>query len=278
MNRWLVVWAGLALVACGSVASLSVDQTVDAGGGDGATGGGSNDASENSPDGTVPDGTGWVLLDAAAVDSPESTPADSPSADSGADVTSPCSVPAPVKHVFITSQTYDGWQVGTDASPPSAYADSECQRLANNAQLSGTYKAWLSDDSSSPSARFTQNAGPYVLVGGATLVACGWSGLGALVHPIDTMENGQKVTNSNACSGGTNMLGQSVWTGTTSSGARVNSGSGPQSGYADCQNWTTNAGSWLGVYGCTSFTGDGWTQQTAYMPCNHLNSLYCFEQ
>src|SRR4051794_29230703 len=47
-----------------------------------------------------------------------------------------------------------------------ANADGICQVAADDAGLGGTYKAWLSDNTASPSTRFTRAAQPYVLPNG----------------------------------------------------------------------------------------------------------------
>jgi hypothetical protein len=41
-------------------------------------------------------------------------------------------------------------------------ADQQCAALAGAAGLSGTYRAWLSDDTGSPATRFTPSTVPYV--------------------------------------------------------------------------------------------------------------------
>jgi hypothetical protein len=68
------------------------------------------------------------------------------------------------KRVFITSLKYDGNLGGL------AGADAKCQARAVAATLPGTYKAWLSDATGSPSTRFTKSTIPYRLVDG-TLIA-----------------------------------------------------------------------------------------------------------
>jgi len=60
--------------------------------------------------------------------------------------------------VFVTSSQFQA-DFGS-----LAVADNMCNILAMNAGLVGTYKAWLSDDSASPSTRLTQATVPYVLV------------------------------------------------------------------------------------------------------------------
>jgi len=56
--------------------------------------------------------------------------------------------PNPPKFAFVTTWEGDG-NIGGLAA-----ADAICQTEAEDAELPGTYKAWLSDSSSSPSTRF----------------------------------------------------------------------------------------------------------------------------
>jgi len=89
------------------------------------------------------------------------------------------------KTIFVTSAVYSGNLGGL------AGADSDCQTLAAAANLTGTYKAWLSDGTATAAARLTHSSGTYVLVDG-TAVASGWTQLasGALLNPIDKTERG----------------------------------------------------------------------------------------
>ena len=79
-----------------------------------------------------------------------------------------------------------------------------------NGLPAGTYLAWLSDGTDSPSTRFDQNAGPYELPGG-TAIAANWADLtdGALFAPIDQLADGVTTLNSWVFTG-TNPDGTSV--------------------------------------------------------------------
>ena len=94
-----------------------------------------------------------------------------------------CELLARTKIVFVSSVTHDANFGGL------AGADAFCQGLADAAALPGTYMAWLSDDSGSPSSRFAQSSEAYVLVDG-TVVAHDWADLtdGDLQHPINVSE------------------------------------------------------------------------------------------
>ena len=79
--------------------------------------------------------------------------------------------PAP-KVAFVSSHEY------TAVFDSALDADGRCGTLASEAGLSGSFRAWLSDDESSPSTRFTRPEGNYVRPGG-TVIAKGWAGLTA---------------------------------------------------------------------------------------------------
>ena len=100
-----------------------------------------------------------------------------------------CSAPPPPpaasKQVFVTSKTYSlgfGGVVG---------ADKQCATLATAAGLSGTFKAWISDSTTSPATSFAQSSAPYKQVDG-TVIANDWADLvdGVLAIGIKVDENG----------------------------------------------------------------------------------------
>ena len=92
------------------------------------------------------------------------------------------------KVVFLTSEVFGGNLGGLSG------ADATCQRLADAAGHTGTYKAWLSYGAESPSTRFTHSAGPYVLPNG-TWLAVSWQALtnGQLHARIDVDEWGHQI-------------------------------------------------------------------------------------
>ena len=156
--------------------------------------------------------------------------------------------------VFLSSTLHTGALGGLTG------ADAICQGLAAGAGLPGSYKAWLSDDTSSPDSRFVRSSGPYQLVDGTT-IAGNWNDLrdGKLLAPIDVTETGGGA-------GGSTV----VWTNTKIDGT-------PSSGTAPCQNWTASAaGSFAGV-GFTFHYDFDWT---SFGPesCASLFHLYCFQQ
>ena len=141
-----------------------------------------------------------------------------------------------------------------------AGADAFCQSAANTKQLGGTWKAWLSDATTSASLRLTHATVPYVLLEGPT-IAANWNALtnGTLDHAINVSEDGTVHTA---------IL--EVWTATTLRGA--------YSGRS-CNAWTTNAsGSIYADVGLSNQTDGGWTDRFPQF-CDRLNvHLYCFEQ
>lgn len=155
--------------------------------------------------------------------------------------------------VFVTSQTYDGSLGGL------AGADAACQALADAASLDGTFLAWLSDSTDSPSTRFVRDSRDYVLVDG-TEIADGWSDLndGTIDNPIDVTETGATLAGS-----------MGVWTATAFAGTAT----------ADhCNDWTTNTTPPVGRIGFIDATDATWTDSFNSFGCNGSFHLYCFEQ
>lgn len=178
----------------------------------------------------------------------------------GADITTVSVTCATEKKVFVTSTLYDGNLGGL------AGGDAKCQARATAAGLAGTYKAWLSDTTGSPSTRFTQSIRPYVLVNG-TKLANDWADLvdGTVLAAVNITE-----LNTAAPTGGTACGGPSaVWTNTNLSGEHAMDG-------WSCSNWSTNA------------SGGGITSQSSAVTlqwscgrspgCAALAALYCFQQ
>ena len=170
----------------------------------------------------------------------------------------------------MTSTTYKAGDLGGLAG-----ADAKCQARAMAAGLTGTFRAWLSDATNSPSSRFPQDAGPYLLVNGG-LVANNWIGPhlrdapprhqhhrarhgGAhgdppRLHDPDRLDRHgdrrhARAICSSTCGDWTDSSVFSVWLGTTSSQA----------------DWTASACG--GVSGTSAATG-----------CGALAPIYCFEQ
>lgn len=169
------------------------------------------------------------------------------------------SAPEP-KTVFITSQTYEGDKTGGIAA-----ADTICNTLAAAVvpSLTGTYKAWISDDSMGPATTFTHSMGPYVNTHG-DVIATDWIGLtsGVLLKPILYDESGTNLTPPTGAP-------IDVWTGTNTFGQPIVG--------QTCAGWTA-----VGVTGIEGFgmvTTSDWTMVTAIPAnCTAMFHLYCFEQ
>ena len=160
-------------------------------------------------------------------------------------------VASPQRIVFVTSTTHNGALGGL------AGADAICQTRATAAGLGGTYRAWLSDQTASPSSRFVQFGGFYTT--NLETIATNWSGLtdGQLSHAIDRDEFNALVSSG------------TVWTGTQQNGTAYSG--------ASCTNWTSADGGSSGRIGSTSEINAGWTN-FASVPCNNLRRLYCVQE
>ena len=176
-----------------------------------------------------------------------------------AGVGGPLSASCGRKLVFLTSAVFQprtGFQ-------GLAGADQICQNLASTASLAGTYMAWISDSTTSPSDRFTQSDEPYALVNGM-VVAENYDDLtdGALHNPITVTEAGGVVTST------------PVWTGTLADGTRIS----PDSRWY-CLDWTSNFSTtaYFGRVGTAGSNTGTWSSSST-QPCNNSFRLYCFEQ
>jgi hypothetical protein len=162
------------------------------------------------------------------------------------------------KLVFVTSETYQGNLGGL------AGADELCNQHASSAGLGGTYRAWLSTGSSSPSTRMTHAAVPYTLVDG-TMIASGWEDLvdGEILRSIDVQEDGLVYDKPPSC-----MAALAVWSATDVTGHSI--------GDETCGGWTSLEGNgWLGN---VRQVGREWTDYGCGALCTQRAGLYCVEQ
>jgi cysteine-rich repeat protein len=169
--------------------------------------------------------------------------------------------------VFVTSETFQGGELGGLQG-----ADDQCGLLAAKALLPGTYRAWLSDSSSSPATRFSKSTLPYILPPGpdgvGVTVAQSWADLvdGDLEHAINVTENGDALAPGQSCSAAEVL----AWT-------RTDPTAGPLSESADCGAWKFNAGS-VGATGLINSASTAWTAGCAEVSCAKSLHLYCVEQ
>jgi hypothetical protein len=169
------------------------------------------------------------------------------------------------KTIFVSSVAYHATLGGLSG------ADAKCQSLATAAGLSGTYKAWLSDDTSSAASRLSHSTGPYALVDG-TVVAANWAGLtsGTLQNGISKTESGGSPPQTYlfACVTNTTL----AWTGTKADGTNLVS--------SNCSNWNGLSGG--AVLGLPAWTNSAWTDEcempAAAITCEGTAVLYCIEQ
>lgn len=157
--------------------------------------------------------------------------------------------------VFVTSAEFSGNLGGLTG------ADAVCQQLAQANALPGTFRAWLSDETGSPSTRFVQSTGLYVLRNG-TVVANDWADLtdGPLLAPIEITEEQSAV------------VGGRTWTNTERDGLPL------LSNQKHCNNWTSAADPFIGHFGRAFASNGEWTDSGNHLPCEQTAHLYCFQQ
>jgi len=237
---------------CGDGYVWDGQEACDDGINDGSYGGGcESDCQALAPycgDGTIDDGEGELCDDGNAEDSDGCTTS--------------CDYTNGFKVVFVTSQGHSANFGGIGG------ADATCQALADAESLPGTYLAWLSDATSSPSTRFAQSSAPYILRDG-TRVADDWADLtdGTLQHAIDlTDQLGEPPEFVSTCAG---ESVPSVWTNTVQSGASQ----GPST---NCEGWSSTTGTTYS--GLADTNASAWSNACADLPCSSSANLYCFQQ
>ena len=152
--------------------------------------------------------------------------------------------------IFVTSASYNGNLGGL------AGADAACQALANDAELAGTYKAWLSDSTASAADRLSHSTRSYRLVD-ETLVASDWDDLTdeTLSNPINETEFGE------------GPVEDSVWTASQVDGLSY---------FFSCSDWTDGSeGS--GTLGWSAASNSSWTDDDLF-GCAASLRLYCVQQ
>lgn len=134
--------------------------------------------------------------------------------------------------------------------------DNLCQTAAADASLGGTFKAWLSTNSTDAIDRMA-DVGPWYRLDGSKAFETRASITqdGPLVA-IDVDENGDPSA-------------ANVWTGTQTTG---------DSASYRCDEWTSSSPGKEGIIGESSSSSPAnWTVATSN-PCTYQNALYCFEQ
>jgi hypothetical protein len=161
------------------------------------------------------------------------------------------------KYVFLTSSAIPA-NLGAALGNGARAYDTQCGTIATGRGFQGTWMAWISDSTTSPSVRFSQPLVNYLQLDG-TVVAAGWAGLIASSGPSIT------VTELLA-----SMSGSEVWTATDGTGAFTG---------ASCSDWTTlvhspSTTATVGVAG----SGSTWTSDYAQYCDYGYQHLYCFQQ
>ena len=163
--------------------------------------------------------------------------------------------------MFVTSQVFTGDLGGLDG------ADAKCQAAAQAADLSGTFRAWLSSSTVSALERFVHSGVPYRLVNGKE-IASNWDDLtdGTLAMGIDVSElKGAPGKGTHTCMPDSLSI---VWTGTKETGA-------PVGGEYFCDGWVSPTGS--GYAGAAGSADSTWTAN-CLPQCSDQAALYCVEQ
>jgi hypothetical protein len=180
-----------------------------------------------------------------------------PDAGTGPDSGVVCA-PGTCKRVFLSlSSPAPSGKLGGVAA-----VDTFCQMAADAKRLGGTWRAWISDTTTSPSTRFTRATVPYRLLDGSA-IAANWTVLagGTLQHAINIHEDGTSPPPAAV---------YEVWTGTNPNGT--------YSGHA-CANWTNDTNmAPTGDVGVTSVANSGWTNIYQQFCDRTTNHVYCFEQ
>jgi hypothetical protein len=156
---------------------------------------------------------------------------------------------------FVTTGFYSGAAIGGLAG-----ADSICASEADDGGANGTFRAWISNSSTSAAARLNHVARPYVLADG-TIVAKDWTDLtdGTLAAAIARNADGTAAPLGGA------------WTATDASGAI----SYPSN---TCNDWTSNSGQ--GADGYVGAANSDWTLNSVQPldSCSVQSRLYCLQQ
>jgi hypothetical protein len=158
--------------------------------------------------------------------------------------------------MFVTSDRWYGYEIGGLAG-----ADAKCQAAADSAGLPGTYKAWLSDDTTDARDRLAHATHhPYVNPN-EDLIAFGWGqlvGCGDLAGIVTVNEWGFRRDDLSF-----------VWTGTDCDGTST--------GYT-CGNWASTSGT--GTRGDPTRIDHLWTAASNLRQCidNNQGHLYCLQQ
>lgn len=168
--------------------------------------------------------------------------------------------------VFLSSAVYQGGQLGG-----SDKADIVCQQLAKGAALDNAlnFRAWISDDYSSPALRFKKGAPgvPYVRPDGIRVA-----------DDYDHLIQFGPIAGITVTETGQTLLNVPVWTATAPDGT-------PIDGDVDCYSWTTSSAQFKGRVGRSGvdkqdpaeWQSGQWTDYIT-LGCYLKSHIYCVEQ
>jgi hypothetical protein len=159
------------------------------------------------------------------------------------------------KRVFVTSASY-GSILKTAGGGTSGLdgADKLCNNVATGANLRGTWKAWLSDDTTNAIDRIA-DVGPWLLTDGKKAFNNKAGLTGTPLVRIEVDENKQPVSGS-------------VWTGTHTGGNKGNT----------CSGWNGTAGTFDSATTGDTLDPTRWTDSGSAASCSSMAHLYCIEQ
>jgi len=162
----------------------------------------------------------------------------------------------PGRLIFVTSSVHTGNLGGLSG------ADAICQARAEDAGLSGTFRAWLSSGSLTAAQRIHHYSGPYYrfALPGTLRVADNWADLANGLNSVSI------ATDENGASSGS---GTYAWTGTLVTGSTDTS-------TTRCLDWTSADGGQTSTRGWTSAASSDWTSNGT-AACSSALRLYCVE-
>lgn len=223
-----------AFVACEATVNLGDRDAGAMGGGSVGGGGGAEGGGGAAGGGGASGGGGAMPLDDGGHDAGVDAGIDSGMLDAG------------FKWVFITRGTF-AYNFGG-----LVQGDDKCQAAANAAGFTGTFKAWLSDDSTNAIDRITSN-GPWREVGSQTLMFTDKANLRG--YPKARLTRDELGLDA----------GLRWYTGTLVTGVKSSN---------TCQSWTNNTSMVMsgttGIRGGSSPPGKEWTEDTAYACANSV--------
>jgi hypothetical protein len=193
----------------------------------------------------------------------------------------PDTLPTGAGYVFVTSGTFDGNLGGI------AGADQKCQAAAAGGNLTGTFKAWISDLNDLPNdpARPTVNAVDRITAAGPWYLPCRTAEKKLI-----------RAFNNKAQLGGTPLLSLNcteqaapvpvgspagVWTGTSTGGTAKSLQDSSGDPRSNCRGWKDNGSGFslaAGVSGSINDPASNWTDVgSTPRNCVNLLRLYCVQ-